>query len=315
MMPKINLLILDQQAEAYRQALEPLFPELTIRIASHEAAATEEITQAEVLFAFGASEPLLRRSATLRWIQCLGTGVDGIGPLSSLGRKVLLTSARGIHGPQMSELAVLLMLALNRNFPALIRNQDQGRWQRWPVELLQGKQVGILGLGAVGTEIARKCKAFDMTIHGIDLIRKEPAELDFFHPVADLQQAVRNLDFLILVVPLTSLTRKLVDEKVLAALKPSAFLINLARGEIVDEEALLRALQAGRIAGAGLDVFVREPLPQEHPFWNMPNVILTPHLGGLSVSYVQQVLPILQENLRRYLAGQSASLINLIEPF
>ncbi|RPI72732.1 MAG: D-2-hydroxyacid dehydrogenase, partial [Desulfobacteraceae bacterium] len=258
------------------------------------------------------SSDLAQRAARLRWIQSLGTGVDSFLQLDRLAKEVIITSTRGIHGPQMAEMALLLMLALSRNFPGMVRNQDQAVWERRPMELLQNKQVGILGLGAVGAEIARKCRVFDMTVHGIDLVRKEPAEVDIFYPAADLRQAVPGLDFFILAAPLTPLTRKLVDEKTIAAMKPTAFLINLARGEIVDEEALMRALQSGRIAGAALDVFSQEPLPKDHPLWKMKNVIITPHLGGTSTTYVAQALPIITENLRRYLAGKQETLINLI---
>jgi phosphoglycerate dehydrogenase-like enzyme len=150
-----------------------------------------------------------------------------------------------------------------------------------------------------------------MRVLGIDLAPKELAIVDCFYPVADLLQAVREVDFLIIVVPLTPLTRKWVDKKTIAALKPTAFLINLARGEIVDEEALLRALQSGRIAGAALDVFLQEPLLKGHPLWQMKNVIITPHLGGTSTTYVAQALPIITENMRRYAEGKHETLINL----
>ena len=310
---KTTLLILDQQAEEYRKALEPSFPELNIRAAIDEAAADPFIEQAEILLAFGMSEALAQRAARLRWIQSLGTGVDWLLQLPSLGKDVLITSTRGIHGPQMSETALLFMLALCRDFPAIIRNQAKQAWKRWPAELLWRKTVGILGLGTIGAEIAAKCKAFGMTVLGIDLVAKELETVDCFHPVSDLLRVVREIDFLIIVAPLTSLTRKLVNEKVISAMKPTVFLINLARGEIVDEEALIRALQSGRIAGAALDVFSQEPLPKDHPLWKMKNVIITPHLGGTSTTYVEQALPIITENLRRYSAGQQHALINLVK--
>jgi phosphoglycerate dehydrogenase-like enzyme len=309
---KTTLLILDQQAEEYKKALEASFPEWAIRAAADEQAAEAFIEQAEILLTFRIADDLVQRASRLRWIQGLGTGVDWFLQLPSLGKDILITSTRGIHGPQMSEMALLLMLALSRDFPAVIRNQAKQAWERWPAELLWGKTAGILGLGTIGTEIAAKCQAFGMRVLGVDLVPKELGTVDCFYPAVDLLQAVREIDFLIIVTPLTSLTRKWVDEKTISAMKPTAFLINLARGEIVDEEALLRALQSGRIAGAALDVFSQEPLPKDHPLWKMKNVIITPHLGGTSTTYVEQALPIITENMRRYAEGKHETLINLI---
>jgi phosphoglycerate dehydrogenase-like enzyme len=124
---------------------------------------------------------------------------------------------------------------------------------------------------------------------------------------------VQEVDYFVIVAPLTSQTRKMVGEKVLSSMKPTAFLINIGRGEIVDEDALLQALESGKIAGAALDVFCQEPLPKDHPFWRTKNLIITPHLGGTSTTYVEQVLSIFEENLRRFLRGERKTLINLVE--
>ena len=310
---KTNLLILDPHGEEYQKALEPEFSELSIRACKTEHEVGDFIEKARILLTFNISDELIQKAVNLEWIQALGTGVDSIVGLPSLPKGVLVTSTRGIHGPQMSELAILLMLALTRRFPDMVRNQDKAVWDRWPAELLLQKKAGILGLGVVGEEIARKCKAFGMTVYGINRSRKEVGAVDRFFGLDGLLTVAREVDFFIIVVPLTSETRGMVGAEVISAMKPTAFLLNLARGEVVDEKALIQALELGTIAGAALDVFYEEPLPQGHPFWKMKNVIVTPHIGGTSTFYVRQVLPIFQENLRRYLRGERHTLINRVE--
>ena len=310
---KMNLLILDSQAEEYRRALEPEFPELVIRACKTENEVGAFIEKAKFLLTFNISDPLIRKAVNLEWIQALGTGVDAILGLPSLPKGVLVTSTRGIHGPQMSELAMLLMLALTRRFPDTVRNQDKSVWDRWPAELLWKKKVGIFGLGAVGEEIALRCKAFGMTVYGINRSGRGVDAVDRMFGLDGLLTVAREVDYFIVAVPLTPETRGMVGADVVSAMKPTAFLLNLARGPVVDEKALIRALESRTIAGAGLDVFDEEPLPQSHPFWKMKNVIVTPHVGGTSTFYVSQVLPIFRENLRRYLKGERHTLINVVD--
>jgi len=310
---KTHLLIIDSRGEEYRRALEPEFPELVVRACKTEQEVGDFIEKAEILLTFSLSDELIREAVNLRWIQALGTGVDSILALPSLQTGVLLTSTRGIHGPQMSEFAMLLMLALTRRFPDTVRNQDKAVWDRWPAELLWRKKVGILGLGTVGEEIARKCKAFGMTVYAVNRSRKQVDAVDRFFGLDGLLTVARDVDYFVIVVPLTPDTRGMVGVEVLSAMKPTAFLLNLARGAVVDEKALIQALESGTIAGAALDVFNEVPLPQSHPFWRMKNVIVTPHVGGTSVSYVRQVLPVFQENLRRYLRGERHTLMNLVD--
>jgi phosphoglycerate dehydrogenase-like enzyme len=310
---KINLLILDQLADEYKKALQSKFPEVMIHTSLKEEDIGEFIEKVNVLLTFRISDGLIKRAKNLQWIQSMASGVDAIVKLPSLRKEVLLTSTRGIHAPQMVEMAILLMLSLNRNFPQIIRNQDKGIWERWPAKLLYQKKVGILGIGAIGEEIARKCKAFGMTVFGIDIVQRKVDAVDYSYGPEDLLKVVQEVDYLIIVVPLTPQTRKMVGTKVLSSMKPTAFLINIGRGEILDENALIHALESGKIAGAALDVFSQEPLPKEHPFWKTKNLILTPHIGGTSTIYVDQVLSIFEENLRRFLRGERQTLLNLVE--
>jgi phosphoglycerate dehydrogenase-like enzyme len=205
------------------------------------------------------------------------------------------------------------MLALNRKFPMLVRNQDRRVWDSRPSPLLYKKNVGILGLGVIGQEIARKCKAFGMTVYGIDLLEIKIDSVDYAYGPQALIEVLREVDYFISVVPSTAETQNMIGAREFAAMKPTAFFINVGRGEAVDEDALIQALKAEKIAGAALDVFCQEPLPEDHPLWGVPNVIITPHVAGKSDIYSDQVLPIFEENLQRYLQGERRDLINFIE--
>jgi D-2-hydroxyacid dehydrogenase (NADP+) len=308
-----NVVIFElHSAEDYRKALQPKFPEIAVHAASNVEALAGLVDEMDVLMAFALPDELLRRATRLRWIQGLGTGVDYITNLPSLRKEIVVTSMRGIHGPQMSEMAFLQMLALGRNFPQMVRNQDLALWESWPAKLLWQKKVGILGLGVIGEELARKCKAFGMSVYGIDIVRKEIDSVDHFFGPEDIVEVAAEVDYLIVVAPNTPQTRNIIGAKVLSAMKPTAFLVNIARGELVDEAALIEALKAGKFAGAALDAFAQEPLPPDHPFWKMKNVIVTSHVGGRSDIYVEQAVPIIEENLRRFLKGERKDLINLV---
>ena len=308
------ILVAEPEAEAYKKDLETKFRGIPIHAVTTQEDIRHHADRMEILVTiFRVADELLKRAVHLKWIQVTTSGVNYLLSRPSLRKDVIVTSARGIHGPAVSEMAFLLMLALSRDLPRMIRNQDRETWERWPGRLLYQKKVGILGVGVIGEEIARKCKAFGMTVFGMDIVRRELDSVDSFYGPEDLLQVAGEVDYLILVAPSTPQTGKIVGGKVLERMKPTAFLINLARGELVDEEALSKALETGAIAGAALDALSTEPLPKEHPLWGKKNVILTPHVGGLSNIYREQVMPIIEENMRRFLQGERRNLINYIE--
>ncbi|MBW1945740.1 MAG: D-2-hydroxyacid dehydrogenase [Deltaproteobacteria bacterium] len=310
-----KLLILNPFAERYRARLEPQFPEVTFHSALDPNEASDIIKETHILFAIGHAfgDDFIKDASELEWIQSLISGTDTLVALKTLKKEVLITSGRGIHGPQMSEMAFLHMLNLARGYPRMLRNQDQRVWERWPQSLLYQKTVGILGIGVIAEELARKCKAFNMTVYGISSTVREVEGIDRFFRREQLPEAAAMVDFLIILVPYSPETDKIVNEKVISAMKPSAYLINLARGGVLDEDALIEALKAGKIAGAGLDVYSEEPLPENHPFWGMKNVMMTPKLGGMSDIYPEQVMPILEKNLRYFLDGNRHKMINIVE--
>lgn len=314
-----NLLIMltlpEKIRNKYYSHLKAAFPGININMVDHHSKVGPHIGFADVLITFGAhmSDHVLEEGTNLKWVQALGTGVDGIIGEPSLRGDVLVTNMHGLHGDSMSDSAFLSMLALSRDLPRALRNQARHAWDRVPSRLLKGKTVGIFGIGAIAADLAPKCKMFGMTVVGITAVKREVAGFDRMYGRAELEQAVRDLDYLILLTPYTPETRNIVGASVLAAMKPTSYLINLARGGIVDEDALIKALKDGKIAGAALDVFATEPLPEDHAFWAMENVIVTPHLGGFHDQYAEQALPTVEENLRRFLAGDIKNMINVVE--
>jgi phosphoglycerate dehydrogenase-like enzyme len=313
----MNVLILckDVDPHLYKSYLTSDFPDVNFQAAAKEDEVGDYIEKADILTAMRISDGLLSRARNLKWIQCMITGTDFIEKLPAFqARKdIILTSSRGIHGPQMAEMAIMLMIAMNRQFPRIIRNQDRRVWDPWPARLLYGKKVAILGVGAIGRTIAHRCKAFEMTVYGINPSRRELDVLDAYFGLDELGEATSKADYFICVAPSKPDNQKMLDAEFFARMKPDAFFINLGRGDTVDEAALLQVLQDRKIAGAALDTFWQEPLPPDHPFWGMDNVIVTPHIGGRCDVYAQQAATIFRENLKRYLGGERKDLVNLIE--
>ncbi|MGH2875191.1 MAG: D-2-hydroxyacid dehydrogenase [Solirubrobacteraceae bacterium] len=204
------------------------------------------------------------------------------------------------------------MLALVRGLPRALAQQAQGRWERSPATLLAGKTVGVLGVGAIAEALAPRCAALGMRVLGVS---SAPREVPGFERVVAREQLASvagEVDFLVVLIPYTPETRRIVDAGVLGAMRPSAYLINVARGGVVDEEALVAALASRRIAGAALDVFETEPLPVDSPLWTLENVLITPHIAGFHVDYPDDALPIVEENVRRYLDGRLGELVGIV---
>jgi len=304
--------------EQYRIRLSQKFPELAIDVASTQDKAAAALGRADILLTFGQVMKNLKLglegAGQLKWVQALGTGLDGIADQPALKPEVVVTSLHGVHGAPVSEAALASMLALSRNLPGALRAQGERQWRRWPAKLLHNKTVGILGVGLIGEALGPKCKAMGMTVIGISSAPRAVAGFDRMHAVSELLGVVPELDYLVLLTPYSPATHNIVDARVLAAMKPTAYLINVARGGVVDEDALVEALRDGRLAGAGLDVFNQEPLPPDHPFWAFENVIITTHQGGFCDTYVDLAMPIIEHNMRCFLAGDVNAMINLAPP-
>jgi D-2-hydroxyacid dehydrogenase (NADP+) len=304
----------DADAGQFEARARQDFPGLDLYASNDRNRILEHLPDAEALIGhhFQFDDDMLRRAPRLRWIQSLTTGTDAILQLTALRPEVTVTSTRGMHGPQMSELVFLQMLALLRDFPRMQRNQAAHRWERWAQPLLAGKTIVIVGVGAIAEVLAPRCKAFGMTVYGISNASRKPAGFDEMLPRGQLQQGAAVADFLVLIVPHSAQTEKLIDAAVLARMKSTAYLINVARGGVLDEEALRDALRERRIAGAALDVFRGRQLPADSPLWSEQNIIITPHIGGMSDVYLEQAYPIVRGNIERFLAGDIPGMNNIV---
>ena len=308
-----KVLIVHFDAQPYRERLAPKFPAVEFHTAHHANEANAVVSD-DLIMGLGHHIPpaLIAAAPKLKWVQALTTGTETLTVPGVLPPHVVLTSTRGIHGPQMSELAFLNMIALNRNFRKMQRNQAEGKWEQWNQPILEDKTIVIVGLGILAEHLAERCKLFGMKVIGVSSGRTTAPHFDEVHPRSALPQVAGRADFLMLLVPYSPETHHLIDRAVLAAMKPTAFLINLARGGVLDEAALIEHLQAGKIAGAGLDIFSNMPLPPDNPLWRMPNVIITPNVGGRSDKFVAQTMTILEPNIQAFIDGRMKDMLNII---
>jgi phosphoglycerate dehydrogenase-like enzyme len=300
-----EVLIVGRDAEFYVKQLGARFPDLSFQVAENAAAATKVCARADILLVRTdqITAELVGAMPRLRLIQALTTGTDHIEALPNLPPDLLIAAARGFHGPQMSELAFIFMLHFVRDIRGLFATQDAKRWNRVEQQLLAGKTAVIVGVGAIAEELAKRCHVFGVRTIGVSNGRTSAPNFDRMLPRARLHEAAADADFLIVLAPYNKDNHHLINADVFDSMKPSGVLINIARGGVVDEDALIAALNANTIAGAGLDVFRQEPLPKDSPLWEAPNVFITSHVGGMSDIYEQQVLPILIDNLAAFVAG------------
>jgi len=301
-----NVLIKGRDAAFFAERLAPALPDLRFHAGHDPAEALAKCAEADILI-IRTDEifaELVDRMPKLRLIQALTTGTDHIQALPNLPKHVVLAAARGFHGPQMSELAFIFMLHFTRDFRDLFATQVAHRWNRVEQNVLVDRVAVIVGVGSIAEDLAHKCQVFGMRVIGVSDGRTDAPHFDAIYPRAKLNDAAAQADFLIVLIPHTPATTNLIGASVFDAMKPTGVLINIARGGVVDEDALIAALRAHKIGGAGLDVFQVEPLPKDSPLWDMPNVFITSHVGGMANTYGDQVMPLLVENLRTFVAGQ-----------
>lgn len=265
------------------------------------------VNDAEVLITWWSNfRPQYLESPSLRWIHALSAGVDGFLLPPVLEGRVILTNSSGIHGIPISEHVFAMLLSFSRGLYHFGKYQQQSRWQR-DVHLteLRGKTLGIIGLGSIGREVARLGTAFGMRVIAAKRTPGPPLEgVNRVVSLEGMEMVLKESDYLVLTVPLTPETQGLIGAKQLAVMKPSAIIINVARGEVLDETALIDALRSKRIAGAGLDVFDAEPLPEDSPLWQLDNCLITPHCAALSPQYMTRATDLFCRNLDAYLKGE-----------
>jgi len=312
------LLLLVGVPENYRlggpafQRLHQAHPRVEVRVVHDQAEFARQVTQADAVIG---TRPFLKLAAEvakpgtrLRWVQTTTVGVDHVVPPALLTAEHLtLTRIKGPAGPLIAEHAVLLMLALSRNLPVYLKNQGRHVWRREGQDWLplHGQTIAILGVGSGGGNLARACKTgFGMTVLGMTRTPREIPHVDRAFGKSGLLSVLPEADFVVLCLPHTPETRHIINAAAFDAMKPTACLINVSRGALIDEDALIAAMRAGRIAGAGLDVTTVDPIPGESPLWDLPNTIITPHIATESVKLSDAVVDFWCENLRRFAENQ-----------
>jgi phosphoglycerate dehydrogenase-like enzyme len=272
-----------------------------------------EIADAEVVMTVTLRPEQFRVAKKLRWIHSSAAAIHQLLFPELVNSDVLLTNGRDVHGPAVAEQAIGMIFALAKRIPEAVRFQQQRFWGQqiiWkeysgPQEL-SGLTLGIVGLGAIGRNLAHHAACLGMKVVVVrehaDLPKPEFVEQVF--PSSRLKEMLQISDYVVIAAPVTQATQEMIGREQLAAMKRTAYLINVSRGALVDEQALIEALQQHKIAGAGLDVFQKEPLPSDSPLWDLENVLITPHTAGMNARMWELQYDLFSENLRRYLNGQ-----------
>ncbi len=276
------------------------------------------LVEAEVIFGFRFPIEWLDTATKLKWVQLASAGSDHMLKLGVGERRpdLLLTTASGIHEIPISEHIIAMILHFARGFNKAVRNQAQGHWERYRADEANGKTVCMIGYGPIARRAATLCKALGMKVIAVraSIAEQQPGfeATDRFYPPADLNEVLAQSDYVVIAAPHTPRTDKMIGREQFQAMKPTSVLLNISRGALVDEAAMIEALNEGDIAGAGLDVFEQEPLPESSPLWQMPSVLITPHVSGSNPFYDSRVTRLFIENLSRYLGGQPLrNLVNI----
>ncbi len=277
-----------------------------MQVAADQQAGIALAPTAEIMVGWNVPREAVQQAPHLRWVHSTGAGVDRLLFPEILGQEILVTTSSGIHH-WLVEHVLAVVLALSRRLHLAVRYQIQHRWEHSPRTMgdeVAGQTLGILGLGAIGTELAGKAHALGMRVIGTKRTPTPIPGVERVLPPDGLTEVLREADAVVVALPLTAATRGLIGERELRTMKPTAVLVNIARGPIVQERVLIQALQERWIAGAALDVFEQEPLPTESPLYDLENAIITPHVSGASPHYMDRAVPVFCENLAAYLQGR-----------
>jgi len=309
---------LTQNPEKYKYLLSVLKSELHttsglefVHIPTDEKL-TKMIPELDILTTYHIKETsFANATAQLKWIHFGIAGLEHSLFPDILKSKTIITNASGVHAGPVSEFVMSAILYFAKRFKDCQKFMQTKNWTQWQVAKqmvqLKGKTMGIIGFGALGKAIAKKAKAFDMKVIATRRLQKKVEHkktVDELIPVSNLSHLLKNSDFVVIACPLTPVTKNMIGKRELSEMKSTAFIINIARGEIINEAALINALQNKTLAGAALDVFEKEPLPKESPLFALDNVFLSPHISGNFPEYQHDVMVQFADNLNRYLAGK-----------
>ncbi len=288
--------------------LQDAFPDVEFAAAESEEDQKTAIKDADVFYGFLTPE-VYAAADTLKWIQVAGAGIDGLIKLPGLvDNEIVVTNTKGPHVDAMADHVIGMMINMAHRWMDHFDDQRAHRWEgRKYLDMqieITGSTMGIFGLGDVGKAVARRAQGFGIDVYAVDKFPKPNEEVRETWGLERLDDLLERSDWFVAAAPSTVETRGAIDARRLGLLKEGGHVIVISRGGIVDETALLDGLRSGRVAGAGLDVFAEEPLPEDDPLWDMPNVVITPHCSGVTTSVIRSVEQVFKENLRLYLAGE-----------
>jgi D-2-hydroxyacid dehydrogenase (NADP+) len=326
-MDAINVLVVSAMPESCLSKIAAVNPKIKVYDASHinissnESTAEHKVTisdkkfdellaQAEIIYGIMPPRNVVIRAPNLKWIQTTLAGVDHFINTDIIQSHVIVTNTSGIQASAVSETGIELMLMCAKQAQRCFQMKVKKEWQNFIPALLRYQTVGIVGFGNIGKEVARLAKSFGMRVVGMDMKTRRSRYADIILPSEKLTRLLAESDFVVLTLPLTKETEGLIGSKEFKAMKPNAYLINIARGKIVDEQAMVKALKGHLISGVALDTFTIEPLPLESQLWELPNVIMSPHVGGRMASYDSVATEFFCKNLKRYIDGKR--LLNVV---
>ncbi len=311
-MPNLTLLVMADPAYEYLEALSRLPSETRVIVSKDRGKLPSLAAEADVILNADFSDlrllpdmfPYARR---VQWVHSIAAGIDSILSSELIASPVILTNGRGVFRRPLGEWVIAAMLFFSYDLRRLLKQQQEQRWEKFePIEL-QGRTLGIVGYGEIGRTAAELARPFGMRIVAVrrkpELSAQDPL-LDKVYPPARMNEMLGECDFVVVAAPLTPETRKLVGVPQFEAMKPSAVIINVGRGPVIDETAMIAALESGRIRGAGLDVFETEPLPAGHPLYRLSNVLLSPHCADQTAGWLDRAVEFFVENFERFRKGE-----------
>jgi phosphoglycerate dehydrogenase-like enzyme len=293
-------------AERHLDLIRQTVPGMRVSRAYTESELLPADLDADILITWGQYSPVefCTQAKNLKWIHAISAGVEGLTIPEIMKLDAVVSNTKGIHGLPMAEHTMAFILAALRQLPVMFKQQQEKIWVKHHPDETHGKTVGVIGLGSIGEEVAKKCKLFGMRVVATKRTPVACEWVDELYADDQLDKLLGQSDFVVVVVPLTPQTTKLIGEKEFKMMKKTAYIINIARGKVIDEKAMIKALQNGDIGGAGLDCVEDEPLSPDSPLWDMPNVMITPHMAADSPFYMDRAMALFCDNLKRFLNNQ-----------
>ncbi|MEW6243287.1 MAG: D-2-hydroxyacid dehydrogenase [Bacillota bacterium] len=307
----MKILSTHELTEEQKNKILHICPGAGIHIERDRERMPEHAEGTEILFGGRFDARFLKAAKDLRWIQVTSAGVDRLLFPELVESDITLTNTRGMHARAIAEHVFAMILSFEKHIVKYVLSKEAARWEREQSRMLWNKTMAVLGLGSIGSQVAKIARAFEMRVVGTVRTPRPIEYADRVYGPDEMSHFLPSADYVVICLPLTGETKGYIGRDELALMKPDALLVNIARGNVVEQEALLWALRSGQIRGACLDVFATEPLPSDSPLWQLQNVLITPHVAGVFEGYMEEAMEVFYENLRRY--KNNEPLINVVD--